>query len=165
MKDFAPLFFPKKFFGSCFSFKKVFGPLIFSGKNSKPPFLFSSKTSLKYSYENSYVFIVCIIRQWTHQSHFPQQRLLFNLQKFFLEKLLLLMFFEKSLRPLFSRKKSLDPPNFFRKKVFAHLSMVPARVPHKFWPVPYGELIRREEGHNSFGLPFSLFTRLGNFYL
>ena len=34
-------------------------------------------------------------------------------------------------------KKSLRPPNFFRKKVFAPLSMVPARVPDKFWPVPY----------------------------
>ena len=26
---------------------------------------------------------------------------------------------------------------FFQKKVFAPLSIIPAQVPHKFWPVPY----------------------------
>ena len=35
--------------------------------------------------------------------------------------------------PVF-RNKSLRPIIFFRRKVFAPLSMVPARVPGKFWP-------------------------------
>ena len=42
---------------------------------------------------------------------------------------------EKSLRPLFFEKKSIRPP-FFQKSI-RPLSMVPARIPHWCWPVPY----------------------------
>ena len=51
---------------------------------------------------------------------------------------------EKSVCPLFSLEKSLRPLIYIflysyilQKKFFATLSMVPARVTHKFWPVPY----------------------------
>ena len=87
-------------------------PLIFSGKKSSPPF-FSWKKSLPPN----------IFFRKTTIDYF----LIFKNG-----------FFEKWSIGFsnFTVKKIFAPLIFFEKKVCAPLSIVPARVPDKFWPVP-----------------------------
>ena len=77
-----PYFFWKKVFASLFLDKKSLRPLIFSEKKTlSNPFYFLYHTSIKYGYENHFMYSLDVsIRQWTHQSHLTQQIFIFDLR-------------------------------------------------------------------------------------
>ena len=64
---------------------------------------------------------------------------------FFRWKIMLVpfIFSRKNICPLFYGKKKSPPLFFPPKKMFAPLSIIPARVSHKLWPVPTGCLFNK----------------------
>ena len=139
-KSWPPLLFPEKSLRPPNFFPKKVPAACFLEKNSSLPYFISSKYSLKYSLWQLINVLMVFANEHTHVT---SSNILFDLRNaFFLWNLYFQNIVEKKSPPyIFSRslnifwKKSDHPLIFFKKKVFVPLSMVPAQVPDKFWPL------------------------------
>ena len=128
---------------------KVFAPLFLPQKNHSPFIFFQIQPLIHFwkpiydllyvSYANKHTSVTWLNIDILNITFWPSKCFLeiLNLEfyLFFIKKKSSPPFFEKKCSHPFFSKKILRPLIFFKKKS-PPLSLVPAGVPHKFWPIP-----------------------------
>ena len=119
--------------------KKSLRPFIFPEKKTIRPLFFFKKPVLDTDMKFKFIYLLWVYANertrvtWPNMAYFLTSEMPFfeiwnlDFQNIVEKKLFAQFFFSK---------KSIRPPIFLDRNLFASLSMVPARIPDKFWPVP-----------------------------